>query len=50
MNASENDDENMTQHRSEYVNQLLEKNRQVGVTSKVISGSQKYCLNKRGLM
>ena len=42
MNASENDDENMTQHRSEYVNQLLEKNRQVGVTSEVVSGSQKF--------
>ena len=31
MNLPSNDDETMSQHRSEYVNQLLERNRQVFV-------------------
>ena len=30
MNGSENDDETMSKNRSEYVNRLLEQNRQVG--------------------
>ena len=30
MNLPINDDETMSRHRSEYVNQLLERNRQVG--------------------
>lgn len=35
MNDINNDDENMTQHRSEYVNQLLERNRQVGMMESI---------------
>ena len=36
MNLPINDDETMSRHRSEYVNQLLERNRQVGAVFLVL--------------